>query len=194
MCLYRKAVNNFDGYTDRAATEKKLLTDVFQQGDCYFNSGDLLVMDELGYFYFRDRTGDTFRWRGENVSTAEVEAAAGAVLGPEAELAAYGVEVPGAEGRAGMLAIASPDIDLQKFAAGLECSLPTYARPLFLRLSVALPRTATFKVRKIDLQRQGFDPAQVQNDRLFFYEARQHAFQPLNVELYQNILHGKLRL
>lgn len=88
----KRAVNAFHGYADKKASEKKILTNVFEHGDTVFNSGDILIMDELGYFYFKDRTGDTFRWKGENVATSEVEAVISNVAGLN-DAVVYGVEV-----------------------------------------------------------------------------------------------------
>lgn len=90
--ISRKTVSDFEGYTDKNATKKKVLTDVFKKGDCYFNSGDILVMDEFGYFFFRDRTGDTFRWKGENVATSEVEAVISSIVSLN-DAVVYGVQV-----------------------------------------------------------------------------------------------------
>ena len=127
-------VKDFQGYRDPEATKKKILHNVFKPGDLYFRSGDILVLDDLGWLYFQDRAGDTFRWRGENVSTAEVEATISNILGLQ-EACAYGVSVPGAEGKAGMVAIHDPDqsLDLVKLHQGLSSRLPSYARPLFVR-------------------------------------------------------------
>lgn len=98
-------------------------------------SGDVLFMDELGYFFFKDRTGDTFRWKGENVSTAEVEAVISSIVGLK-DAVVYGVLVPGLEGKAGMAAIADTDgsVDLDVLADGLQKQLPVYARPIFVRV------------------------------------------------------------
>ena len=100
----------------------------------FLRSGDILVMDELGWLYFKDRAGDTFRWKGENVSTMEVEATISQVIGLR-DCVVYGVEVPGAEGRAGMATIPDPErkVDVAKMFAGMTDKLPSYARPIFLR-------------------------------------------------------------
>ncbi|GFO24755.1 long-chain fatty acid transport protein 4 [Plakobranchus ocellatus] len=127
-------VREFDGYLDSKASSKKVITDVFRKGDQAFSTGDILVMDDYGYMYFRDRTGDTFRWRGENVSTNEVEAVISNIIGLN-DAVVYGVEVPGNEGRAGMAAIVDEEnqVDVNKLGESLARSLPTYARPLFYR-------------------------------------------------------------
>ena len=128
---------NFDGYVDAKATEKKIVRNVLKGGDMWFRSGDLLTMDEFGWMYFVDRLGDTFRWRGENVSTIEVEAVISNALKQQDSIV-YGVEVPGVEGRAGMAAIVgSPEegagLDLNAFLQAIKQHLPSYATPLFLR-------------------------------------------------------------
>lgn len=189
--------SRFVGYLDRQATEKKILTDVFDLGDRYFLSGDLVVMDEMGYLYFKDRTGDTYRWKGENVSTAEVEAAMTRVLLPQGvrEVAVYGVQVPGHEGRAGMAAIADPDrrADLRLLAEQLTKCLPAYERPVFLRVSDALPMTGTHKVSKVLLQREGFLDVPA-TDCVHVFDSRAGTYLPLSVALLENIRENKLRI
>ena len=153
----------FEGYTDPEATERKILRDVFRPGDRWYRSGDLLRRDPEDYYYFVDRIGDTYRWKSENVSTQEVaEALAG--LPGLAIANVYGVRVPGAEGRAGMAALVldgGADFDGRACFSWLAERLPAYAAPVFLRLSRAADLTATFKLRKIDLQRDGYAPARV---------------------------------
>ena len=151
----------FEGYTSSEDTDRKLLRDVLEPGDVYFRTGDVLRQDAQGFYYFVDRIGDTYRWKGENVSTQEVADALGAFPGIDM-VTVYGVEVPGAEGRAGMAAFVSetPErFDPKAFYAFAARSLPDYAVPAFLRLLPEVPMTATFKLRKVDLQRQGFDLA-----------------------------------
>ncbi|CAH1711812.1 unnamed protein product [Aphis gossypii] len=127
--------NSFSGYVEKSASEKKIIKDVFSKGDKVFNSGDVLIRDEYNFYYFKDRTGDTFRWKGENVSTSEVEAAISNIVKLK-DCIVYGVEIPHTEGKAGMVAIVdeSNDLDLDKLSAGINKSLPAYARPLFLRI------------------------------------------------------------
>jgi len=131
-------VMDFEGYRDKTATEKKILRDVFSEGDLYFRSGDIMVMDEIGWLYFRDRAGDTFRWKGENVSTQEVEAAVTKAVGAKHGVTAYGVLVAGTEGRAGMVAVARAEDgsqpDLEDLLRGVKRKLPAYARPVFVRV------------------------------------------------------------
>ena len=125
----------------------------------WFRSGDLLIMDEFGWMYFVDRMGDTFRWRGENVSTIEVEAVLSTVL-QQQDTIVYGVEVPGVEGRCGMACIVAPSggLDLASFLAAVKKQLPSYATPIFLRLVQHLDLTGTFKLKKIVMQQEGYNP------------------------------------
>ncbi|XP_067006240.2 long-chain fatty acid transport protein 1 [Anabrus simplex] len=189
----KKAISDFSGYADKSASEKKIIKDVFAKGDRAFNSGDLLVMDTLGYFYFKDRTGDTFRWRGENVSTSEVEAVISNVVGLK-DAVVYGVEIPNLEGRAGMAAIVDQDnsLDLELLLEGIKKNLPPYARPLFIRVLHTLPMTGTFKLKKRDLQVEGFDP-NIIRDNLYFMN-NTGKFVPLTKELHEDIITGKVRL
>ncbi|XP_065580779.1 long-chain fatty acid transport protein 4-like isoform X2 [Artemia franciscana] len=187
-------VRDFHGYADEGATKKKVLEDVFEKGDVYFLSGDIMMMDELGYLFFKDRTGDTFRWRGENVSTTEVES----VVMNVAKLkcaTVYGVEVPGSEGRAGMTAILDNDdsLDLDELAAGLKQALPPYARPLFVRSVKEMDMTGTYKLRKVDFQKEGFDPLKIK-DKLFMFDSKADKYVPLTEQVYSDILSGKVRL
>jgi len=185
--------SDFTGYSDKKATEKKILRDVFHEGDMYFNSGDILVMDILYNLYFKDRTGDTFRWRGENVATSEVEAVISNVVGLK-DCTAYGVEVPHTEGKAGMAAIVDPEnkLDLEQLSAGIKGALPAYARPLFIRTMASVPMTSTFKVIKKDLVKEGFNP-NVIKDPLYFLNA-DGVYRKLTQTDYDNILNGKAKL
>ncbi|GAB6024394.1 hypothetical protein CHUAL_009560 [Chamberlinius hualienensis] len=160
---------NFDGYVNKSASEKKIVRDVFRKGDLAFLSGDILVMDNYGYLYFKDRTGDTFRWKGENVSTAQVEAVISNIIGLK-DCVVYGVEVPDNEGKAGMVSILDPErlVNLESFAMALQKDLPIFARPLFLRILETLPMTGTYKMKKVELQADGFDPAKCGTNRLYY--------------------------
>lgn len=189
----KKVVNDFCGYVDRTASEQKILRDVFKKGDRAFNSGDILVMDEFGYFYFKDRTGDTFRWRGENVATSEVEAIVSNVIGLR-DAVVYGVEIPKVEGKAGMAAIYDPDntLNLKEMADGVKKCLPAYARPLFVRVLSELPMTGTYKLKKKDLQQDGFDTRKI-TDPLYFLDSS-GGYVKLTEQLHNDILDGKARL
>jgi len=185
-------LRDFQGYADEVAKEKKIIRDAFKKGDAWFRSGDILTMDEYGYFYFKDRTGDTFRWKGENCSTAEVEAVISNVCGLN-DAVAYGVEIPGNEGRAGMAAIADPNgtLDLDALAIGVTKNLPPYARPLFVRILKEVELTGTYKLRKVDYQKEGFDINKIKDKMYFFTNSK---FIPLDSTLYESLMAGKTRL
>jgi fatty-acyl-CoA synthase len=183
----------FEGYSDTAATAKKIVRDVFEPGDAYFRTGDLLRADAEGFYYFVDRIGDTFRWKGENVATGEVAEVLAAFPGVR-EANVYGVRVPDNEGRAGMAAlVADAGLDLAGLWAHVERNLAAYARPLFLRLQPELEVTATFKHRKVALAEEGFDPARV-GDPLFFADAQRGCYAPLDAALFERIGRGELRV
>ncbi len=183
----------FEGYATEAETNKKILRDVFAKGDIWFRTGDLMRKDDDGYFYFVDRIGDTFRWKGENVSTTEVEEAIGQYAGV-LESNVYGVQVPGRDGRAGMAAIvASPDLNLADLRAHLGKRLPDYAQPVFLRIRSDIEVTATFKQKKVDLVKQGFDPSTI-GDPIYFNDPAIKSFVRLDAALYDDIRAGKVRL
>ncbi len=171
----------FEGYTSAEATEKKVLRNVFRQGDAWWSSGDLLRIDADGYCWFVDRIGDTFRWNSENVSTTEVADALGDFPGLDA-ITVYGVKVEGAEGRAGMAALVlQPGVEFDPaafWAFALE-RLPRYAAPLFLRITPTTDMTGNYKLRKVDLQRQGYDTALVQ-DPLFVRDDKAGTYLPLS--------------
>ena len=179
-------VSPFDGYSDDAATAKKILQDVFEPGDRWFRTGDLFRYDEEGYFYFVDRVGDTYRWKSENVSTTEVAQQLSAYA--DAELInIYGVQVPDAEGRAGMAAVsmvAGTHFDPAAFYQIATSTLPPYAVPLFVRISEQMDLTGTFKLRKVDLQAGGYDPARFQ-DALYLLDHASGTYSPYSEEILQ---------
>src|SRR3989442_1011638 len=182
----------FEGYTSREASEKKILRDVFEPGDAWFRTGDLMRRDEKGYFYFVDRIGDTFRWKGENVSTTEVTETIAAYPGV-IDAVVYGVTIPGTEGRAGMaVVVVGPTFDLTAFRQHLE-RLPEYARPLFLRIRGEIELTATFKPRKQHLSREGYH-ATATGDAIYFNDPQRQAFVRLDEELCDRIQTGRVRL
>jgi fatty-acyl-CoA synthase len=188
-----KPASRFEGYSNAADNERKILRNVFEQGDTWFRTGDLMRQDADGYYYFIDRIGDTFRWKGENVSTTEIAEIMGVFSGIH-EANVYGVEVPGREGRAGMAAIVCDDgVDLAALRGYLAAHLPDYARPLFLRIRGEIDKTATFKQRKINMAQEGFDPAQVA-DALFFDDPRERAYVRLDGKLYGQIVSGDVRV
>jgi fatty-acyl-CoA synthase len=183
----------FEGYTDAGETEKKVLRHVLAPGDAWFRTGDLMRLDEAGFFHFVDRVGDTFRWKGENVATSEVNQAVMDCPGV-ADATSYGVEVPGADGRAGMVAIVIDDrFDLGGFAGRLARRLPPYACPVFVRISAALDTTETFKQKKQILIGDGFDCGRVK-DPLFFRDEKSGAYLPIDAAVYARIVEGSIRL
>ena len=185
--------SRFEGYADQEASERKVLRNVFTAGDAWFRTGDLMRKDDKGYFYFVDRVGDTFRWKGENVSTAEVATKISACPGV-LEAIVYGVSVPGTEGRAGMVAVvADKDFDLGKFHEHLAASLPDYARPLFLRICDKIETTATFKSKTQELVRHGYDPDSA-GAPVFFNDRVRQAFVKLDSALYKSLQAGEIRL
>lgn len=187
-----------DGYTDEQATQKKILRNLFKKGDAWFHSGDLLRVINHGWWpplrhaQFVDRIGDTFRWKGENVSTTEVEEIVAAYPGVQ-ECTVYGVQVPGADGRAGMAMLVLDDatsFDWGGFARYLEPRLPSYARPLFVRVGGAIETTGTFKYRKVDLREAGFDPAKPGS----VYMQKDGSYQPVTPQIYGAIAAGMERV
>jgi fatty-acyl-CoA synthase len=187
------AGGRFEGYTDAGETEKKILRDVLAKGDAWFRTGDLMRLDESGFFHFVDRVGDTFRWKGENVATSEVNEAILDCAGV-ADAATYGVEIPGTDGRAGMTAIVADDrFDLREFRDHISRRLPAYACPVFVRLCASLDTTETFKQKKHQLVREGYDP-RVVADPMFFFGANASAYYPIDADEYAGILEGSIRL
>jgi len=188
-----KQSSRFEGYADDTASQQKVLRDVFARGDAWYRSGDLLRKDEHGYFYFVDRVGDTYRWKGENVSTSEITAVITACPGVS-DAAVYGVTVPGADGRAGMAAlVVNPKFDLGIFRRHIAAQLPEYARPLFLRIVTSIELTGTFKLRKQELALQGYDPDRVADD-LYFDDKQRQGYVRLDAALAAQLRAGKQRL
>ena len=185
----------FEGYAnDPAATEKKILRDVFEKGDMWFRTGDLIKHDAQGYFYFVDRIGDTFRWKSENVSTNEV----GEVLAmfPGIELAnVYGVPVPHNDGKAGMAAIVvkGGSLDYGALLAHLRRELPAYAVPLFLRIQPEAEVTGTFKFRKVELVKEGFDPA-AGGEPVLWLDPAVGSYVPVDAAALERLAAGGLKL
>ncbi len=187
------AGGEFEGYSNAADTERKILRNVFEAGDAWYRTGDLLRRDARGFFYFIDRIGDTFRWKGENVATSEVAAALLTFPGIR-EASVYGVAVPGTEGAAGMATlVADRTLDFAELRRHLARRLPAYARPLFLRLQDEIATTATFKHKKNELAREGFDVTVVR-DKIYFDDPARQAYIPLDLALYERINGGKVRL
>jgi len=188
----------FEGYTDKQATEKKIVRNALEEGDAWFNSGDLMKQVDVGFtlgyphYQFVDRIGDTFRWKGENVSTNEV----GEIINGFHEVRisnVYGVQVPGTDGRAGMAALALEDgvaaLDLAAFSGYVAARLPTYARPVFLRIEPEIDVTGTFKMVKGDLREQGFDPDRI-SDPLYVMKPGSSVYEPLDRDYAAVIMRG----
>lgn len=185
------ALQPFDGYTDPSASEKKLVRNAFKEGDVWFNTGDLMRSQGLGHAAFADRLGDTFRWKGENVATTEVEAAVAANPLIE-ECTVFGVEVPGAGGRAGMAAVQLKDgkeFDGKAIAEAFYDHLPAYAVPLFVRVVTELAHTSTFKSQKVDLRKQGYG-SDIE-DPLYVLAGRDEGYVPFYPEYPEEVTAGK---
>jgi len=189
----------FEGYTSVEATEQKIVRDALEPGDAWFNSGDLLRQVDVGFalgfphYQFVDRTGDTFRWKSENVSTNEV----GEILngfGQVAQSNVFGVAVPGADGRAGMAAVllaeGCAELDLDAFSDYVCAQLPVYARPVFLRVQREMAVTGTFKLVKTELRDAGYDPARVE-DPLYVLKPGASRYEPLDDEYFARLQSGQ---
>jgi len=184
--------SRFEGYTNEEDSEKRILRDVFEPGDAWVRTGDLMRKDDKGYYYFVDRIGDTFRRKGENVATAEVSQAICAFPGVSQAIV-YGVQVPNMEGRVGMAAlVAEESLDLAGLRKHLARCLPAYARPVFLRIRTAFDVTGTFKYSKSELIRQGYNPV-ASGDALYFDSLESEAFVQLDKEFYDRIQSGGIR-
>lgn len=182
----------FDGYNDEIATSRKILRDVFEPGDMWFRTGDLMRKDAQGYVYFVDRIGDTYRWKGENVSTNEVGKVLSRVKG--VSLAnVYGVPVPGADGKAGMAAVTlKEEVDFNRLYDTLAEDLPPYAIPLFIRVQQSAETTGTFKFRKVDLVKEGFNPNRT-DDPVWMLHPEQKEYVPLTEGRYKSLIQGAYR-
>ena len=185
----------FDGYTNKEASEKKLFRNVFEQGDLWFNSGDLLKDMGFRHAQFVDRLGDTFRWKGENVSTTEVDEVANG-FHQVSEATTYGVEIPGTDGRAGMISLVLnvplKEFDAQALSQTLKNALPAYALPVFIRLRSELEVTGTFKHRKVDLKKQGFD-IKTLKDPVYAWLPGTDGYQKLTKKRFDEVMAKKVR-
>jgi fatty-acyl-CoA synthase len=180
----------FEGYTSAEATEKKTLRNVFEPGDAYWSSGDLMRLDEAGFLWFVDRIGDTFRWKSENVSTQEVADVLSDFPGVEM-INVYGTVVPGQEGRAGMAALIlqpGAGFDPKGFYDLTNDRLPSYARPLFVRIWREPIFTGSGKLRKVELQREAYNPSRF-SDPLYVYDEPNGTYTP-----YSDAVLGRLGL
>ena len=178
----------FEGYTDAEATEKKVFRNAFEEGDAWFNTGDLMRTVDVGYtlgydhYQFVDRVGDTFRWKAENVSTNEV----GEIINGFDQVKfcnVYGVEIPGTDGRAGMTALTLQDgvdtLDLDRFSEFVKENLPSYAVPVFLRIQPDIDVTGTFKMLKGYLRKQGYD-INMTDDPIFVMKSGAATYSPMD--------------
>jgi len=187
--------NRFEGYADKKADEAKILRNAFREGDAWFRSGDLVTRDRMGYFYFVDRIGDTFRWKGENISTNEVAETINTHAGVAA-CAVYGVSLDGHDGKAGMAAIMPSDdtpLHLDHLAEHLDKNLAAHARPVFIRIRREMDMTGTFKLRKTDLMREGIEPSDP-DETLHWYDSNLGKYRPLDLETRTALKEGQLRL
>jgi fatty-acyl-CoA synthase len=181
----------FDGYTDKASSEKKLVRNAFREGDCWFNSGDVMSPQGMGHAAFVDRLGDTFRWKGENVATTQVEAALASYEAVE-ECTVFGVEIPRTGGRAGMAAVKLRDgaeFDGVSLARAVYGQLPAYALPLFVRVVESIAQTTTFKSRKVELREQAYGPGV--EDPLYVLAGRDEGYLPYYAEYPDEVAVGK---
>lgn len=177
----------FDGYVNKSKNEDKLFHNAFKEGDKWFNTGDLLR--DIGYKHaqFVDRIGDTFRWKGENVSTDEVEKIANSVKGVKT-CAAYGVKIPHTDGRAGMIALTTEEkFNIDEFAKQLIAKLPSYAVPIFVRICSEIETTATHKIKKFPLQKDGFNCT----DTVFVMLPKTNDYKQVSKEIKENIEKGQ---
>jgi fatty-acyl-CoA synthase len=181
----------FKGYTDKKATEKKILRDVFEKGDLWFRTGDLLRWDSEGNVFFVDRIGDTFRWKGENVATSEVAQVLSQVKGIE-EVNVYGVQIPFKDGRAGMASlVTNAEFSLDELYNHCNANLPKFASPVFIRLSEKIEITGTFKHRKVEFVKEGFDMTKIK-DPIYFRDDALGKFVPLTDDLYKKLLNNQV--
>ncbi|KFO77690.1 Long-chain fatty acid transport protein 6 [Cuculus canorus] len=190
------AKNPFFGYAgNKRHTEKKLLCEVFKKGDLYFNTGDLMVQDHENFLYFWDRTGDTFRWKGENVATTEVSDVI-VMLDFIQEANVYGVSVPGKTSFSCMACLIlkqNASLDLEQMYKQVVTCLPSYACPLFLRVQEKMEMTETFKQQKFRLVDEGFNPSTIP-DPLYFLDNSKKAYVLLTKDIHDMILSGKMKL
>ncbi len=186
------AATRFEGYSQDAETERKILRNVFKPGDAWMRTGDLMRRDAEGFYAFVDRIGDTFRWKGENVATLEVADALAKCAGV-VEPIVYGVKVGGMEGRAGMALLRTTKaFDVNALASALA-PLPRHARPVFLRLAGDIERTETFKPKRSRYVDEGFDRARI-DDPLYVFDGDSERYVPLDAARCEAINEGRIRL
>jgi len=187
----------YNGYTDKKASEEKVIKNVFEEGDRWFNTGDLIKTMDVGFalgrkhYQFVDRVGDTFRWKSENVSTNEVAEILNSF--DQVNMAnVFGVKVPNSEGRAGMVAFNCElnEFRWEDFSAFVMDKLPGYAQPVFVRIIEELETTGTFKLKKNDLREEAFHLDKVNEDKIFIKKPGEASYVPLDREYYDVIMSG----
>lgn len=185
----------FTGYKDKEKTEKKIMYDVFEKGDKYFNTGDILKLHEDNWLSFVDRFGDTFRWKGENVSTMEVESIINSH--PLVETSAvYGVSIPNTEGKAGMATLKiNPDqiLNIEGFSKFIFENLPSYSIPIFIRIREELELVGPLKIKKFDLRKEAYDISKIK-DVLYFWDPNSKAYKEFNNVKYKDLINGKIKV
>ncbi len=187
------AAGRFEGYASESETERKILRNVFEPHDAWFRTGDLMRRDEQGFYYFVDRVGDTFRWKGENVATLEIEEALCRCPGVH-DANVYGVRVERCEGRAGMAAlVVDRNFDFARLQRHIIASLPDYARPVFIRIRAEMEVTETFKHKKHHLAKEGYDPRKI-TDELYYFDRAHAAYAPVEPRTFDLINAGLVRL
>ena len=185
----------FAGYTDKKATQKKLFKNPFGKEESWLNTGDMIR--NIGYHHaqFVDRLGDTFRWKGENVSTSEVEDIISSFKQVE-HTSVYGVEIPGTNGRAGMASIITTEscenFDFDGLLSVLKSNLPQYAVPKFIRFLCELSTTSTFKIKKSEMKQEGFDLKKI-DDPIYILLPGSKEYITLSENIYENIGNGEYR-
>ena len=186
--------SSFLGYKDKKKTNERILRNVIEEGDTYFNTGDLVNLHDDKWVSFADRYGDTFRWKGENVSTMEVESILN-TFGGFVMCNVYGVEIPNTEGKAGMICIKTGDkksFNTDLFSQFVVKNLPKYAIPLFIRIKDELEFTGTHKLRKVNLKKEGFNINAIK-DQLYFWDSSKRKYNLLKKDEYENILMGNIK-
>ena len=187
----------YNGYTDKKASEEKVISNVFEEGDRWFNTGDLVKTMDVGFslgrthYQFVDRVGDTFRWKSENVSTNEVAEILNAF--DQVNMAnVFGVKVPQSEGRAGMVAFNCnlDDFKWNEFAEFVSIKLPSYAQPVFVRIIEELETTGTFKLKKNDLREEAYHLDKVKGDKVYIKKPGENTYSLLDKNYYKIILDG----
>ncbi|CAF0927905.1 unnamed protein product [Didymodactylos carnosus] len=186
----------FDGYVNNlSGTQRKMISNVLKKGDSAFNTGDIIIVDKFGYYYFCDRTGDTFRWRGENVSTVEIENILMDIL-KLSDIVVFGVSIPETDGKAGMVVIKkdneSSPIDLKYLEEQIKTHLASYARPIFIRLTEQIEMTGTFKVKKTTYQDESYDITRT-NDEIYYLNPSTKMYQRVTNDIYEKINQGKIK-